>query len=79
MKRFTYHNRYGDDIMFEQTTPTTITMSGFEHYRFGEDFIDPSGGPFIKVGMDVGRYFHDNIERRVKSIEVIEGKITLLV
>mgnify|MGYP003334917059 FL=1 len=77
MKRATYHNRYGDNILFEEASPTAIIMSGFEHYRFGDDFIDPSGGPYIKVGMDVGRYFDDNIERRIKSIKVIEGKIIL--
>ena len=77
MKRATYHNRYGDNILFEEAGPTAIIMSGFEYYRFGDDFIDPSGGPYIKVGMDVGRYFDDNIERRIKSIKVIEGKIIL--
>lgn len=74
MKRVTYHNRYGDNIVFEETGPTTVTMSGFEHYRMGEDFIDPSGGPYIQIGTDVGRYFDDGKERRVKAINIIEGK-----
>ena len=65
-------NRYGDNIVFEETDSKLITMSGFDHYRSGSDFIDPSGGPYIKIGSDVGRYFEDNITRRVKSIQFIE-------
>jgi len=77
MKRATYHNRYGDNIVFEEAGPTAVIMTGFEHYRCGEDFIVPSGGPYIQIGTDIGRYFNDNIERRVKSIKVIEGKAVL--
>jgi hypothetical protein len=74
MKQVTYHNRYGDNIIFKEADPTTVIMYGFEYYRMGDDFIDPSGGPYIQIGTDIGRYFDDGKERRVKSIKVIEGK-----
>lgn len=77
MKRVIYNNRYGDNIVFEEAGPTVIIMYGFEHYSMGENFIDPSGGPYIQIGTDIGRYFNDNKERRVKSIKVIEGKTIL--
>jgi hypothetical protein len=59
-------------------------MIGGEYYRIGynEDktinFVDPSGGPFIQVGTELGRYFEDGIERKIKSINIIEGKKYLL-
>ena len=79
MKQTKYNNRYGDDIVFTELSKTEIVMSGFEHYRWGDDFIDPSGGPFIKVGIDIGVYFNDKKERKVKAIDVKEGKIILVV
>ena len=33
------------------------------------DMVDPSGGPYITVGMNVGRYFDDNITRQVQEIK----------
>jgi len=31
--------------------------------------VDPSGGPYINVGMNLGRYFNDNIHREVQEIK----------
>lgn len=72
MKRATYHNRYGDNLVFEELNENEVQMSGFDHYRCGGDFIDPSGGPFIKIGTDVGRYFEDGKVRKVKAITITE-------
>jgi hypothetical protein len=83
MKIAKYINRYGDKIIFKEISENEIEMLGFEYFRSGLNenkettFIDPSGGPFISVGTDVGRYFEDGIERRIKSIERLEGKIIL--
>jgi hypothetical protein len=55
-------------------------MIGGEYYRIGynEDktinFVDPSGGPFIQEGTELGRYFGDGVERKIKSININEGK-----
>jgi len=79
MKQAKYNNRYGDDIIFTELSETEIEMSGFEYYRCGEDFIDPSGGPFIRIGTDVGRYFDDDKLRKVKAINVKNNKIILTI
>jgi hypothetical protein len=77
MKQTKYINRYGDKILFTEISPNEVEMSGFEYYRYGDDFVDPSGGPYISVGTDIGRYFEDGIERRVISVFISEEKIIL--
>ena len=76
MEQAKYHNRYGDEIIFKKINENQIEMIGGQYYRTGynEDgksimFIDPSGGPFIQIGTDLGRYFDDGVKRVVKSIE----------
>lgn len=75
MENAKYINRYGDEIIFKKINENQIQMIGGQYYRTGynEDetinFVDPSGGPFIQVGTDLGRYFGDGIKRVVKSIE----------
>jgi hypothetical protein len=67
MKKYT--NRYGDEFTFELNENGNIQWSGdFKHTRFGwkesEDnmtFVDPSGGPFISVGLDMGLYGLDGM------------------
>ena len=148
----TYHNRYGDNIVFEELDDKTIEMTGHsDHYRVGyaNDFseayeiysmeckaltepdmnllvedvkennlrpmtfqefaqhmtdtvhlkvepyyhywklvtpdlsrywmVDPSGGPYIAIGTDVGRYFDDSIQRRVMNIAIENNKFILTV
>ncbi len=153
----TYHNRYGDNIVFEEINDKTIEMTGYDqHYRVGyandyseayeiycmeckaltepdmnllvenvnendlrpmtyqefvqhmEDtihlpsdsktepyhhywkshvktdydrywMVDPSGGPYIAIGTDVGRYFDDSIQRRVMNIAIEKNKFILTV
>ena len=71
----TYQNRYGDDIIFEKLDDNTIKMSGFKYFRTGYNndktiyFVDPSGGPFIQIGTNVGRYFGGGNSMIVKLIE----------
>ena len=75
MKNVSYTNRYGDEIIFKEINENQIQMLGGDHYRIGYnedetiDFVDPSGGPFIQVGTDLGRYFGDGVKRVIKSIE----------
>ena len=75
MENAEYINRYGDKITFQHINENQIQMLGGEYYRTGYnedetiDFVDPSGGPFIQVGTDLGRYFDDGVKRVVKSIE----------
>ena len=59
-------NRYGDEYQFEKVGETTYTISGdLKYWRYGGKegqeridlndlgFVDPSGGPFISVGMSI--------------------------
>ena len=82
----TYFNRYGDNIIFEKIDSNTIKMSGFIYSRtgFNEDgskieFIDPAGGPFLAVGMNLCRYFNTKKEIIIKSIERTDGGAVLTV
>ena len=82
MKTAKYINRYGDAIIFKEINENQIQMIGGDYYRTGYNqdgtinFVDPSGGPFIQEGTDLGRYFEDGVKRVVKSIIINEdGKI----
>ena len=59
-------NRYGDEYTFESVNENTYTIKGdLKYWRFGGregqeqmdlsdlGFVDPSGGPFIEVGMKI--------------------------
>lgn len=37
--------------------------------------VDPSGGPYIALGSDVGRYFEDGVSRFVVEIDIAKTKI----
>lgn len=46
-----YRNRYGDVYTFTKQEDGNVLWEGdFEFMRSGDDFIDPSGGPYIKIG-----------------------------
>jgi len=59
-------NRYGDEYAFEQVDENTFTITGnLQYWRYGGregqehldlsdlGFVDPSGGPFIELGMKI--------------------------
>lgn len=59
-------NRYGDEYEFKQLDENTATIVGdLKYWRYGgkegqehlDDsnlgFVDPSGGPFIQIGMKI--------------------------
>jgi len=56
-----YKNRYNDVYTFTKQEDGNVLMEGkFEWMRAGGDFIDPSGGPFIKVGQMLSRIIYDD-------------------
>jgi hypothetical protein len=76
---YKFINRYGDEITFIKEGDE-IEMKGGDYYRYLFDVdgdgnfvaynaIDPSGGPFVNVGMDMG-YIHEDLKGMV--IEKIE-------
>lgn len=82
MKKVTYNNRYGDNIIFEQID-NEIHMSGFnmEWIRVGYDdeknitMIDPAGGPYLSIGMNLGLYFNDKRSSIIENIKIEENKV----
>ena len=59
-------NRYGDEYSFSQVDKNTYTIVGnLKYWRYGGregqeqmdfadlGFVDPSGGPFIELGMSI--------------------------
>ena len=59
-------NRYGDEYRFEKVDENTYTIVGdLKYWRYGGregqekmdlgdlGFVDPSGGPFIELGMNI--------------------------
>ena len=130
MKKVTYKNRYGDNIVFEQVSSKKVKMSGYsEYYRIGwpnnyevayftyledqqginddplypEEFVkelfkgdwwspeqnplykyhklvtadrdrinmfDPSGGPYLTIGDDLGLFWEDRTPRIIEKIEL---------
>ena len=80
----TYYNRYGDNRVFEKTENNTVEMSNHNYLRIGynEDgtaieFVDPAGGPFIGVGMNIGTYFESKEKMIIESIELKDETIIL--
>ena len=56
-----YNNRYNDVYTFTKQEDGNVLMEGkFEWMRAGGDFIDPSGGPFIKVGQMLSHIIYDD-------------------
>lgn len=64
MKTVIYKNRYNDSIEFSGVDDYKVYMKGGEYYRFaslGESWnklsmTDPSGGPYITRGCNMGRF-----------------------
>ena len=70
-------NRYGDEYSFNKVNENTYTIVGdLKYWRYGGregqeqmdfsdlGFVDPSGGPFIEVGMKIGG-------RKITKISVV--------
>ena len=62
MKKYT--NRYGNEFTFERNKKGNIDWNGnFQYCRFSFDksptditMVDPSGGPYLEVGMYMDRF-----------------------
>ena len=69
-----YTNRYGDVYTFTKQEDGNVLMEGkFEWMRSGDDFIDPSGGPFIKKGQMLSHIVYgDDLNVIVESFERID-------
>lgn len=52
MTKIKWRNRYGNTVTFRRINKNTwlFDVDNEWPWRFGGDFVDPSGGPFIGVG-----------------------------
>jgi hypothetical protein len=69
-----YTNRYGDVYTFTKQEDGNVLWEGkFEHMRAGDDFIDPSGGPFIAKGQMLSHIIHgDEMNVIVESFQRVD-------
>ena len=69
-----YRNRYGDEYTFTKQKDGNVLWEGdFEYIRAGDDFIDPSGGPFIRVGQMLSHIiWFDEFNVIIESFERVD-------
>ena len=75
-----YRNRYGDNYKFTKQEDGNVLWEGdFEYSRFGYDkdpkdpiYVDPSGGPFIKVGQMLCHVIGGEINDIVDGFERVD-------
>ena len=80
---YKFINRYGNEILFIKEGDS-FEMKGGDYYRYlfnvddegnflNYNAIDPSGGPFISVGMDM-EYVHEDLKGLVIESIVRNGE-----
>ena len=83
MKKIKLPNRYGDKNYLEEVEPNKYKLvldSNSGNLRFGfieenyHEYVDPSGGPFMKVGQEI-----PGVEGVLAEIEVVNGKGIFLI
>ena len=74
-----YRNRYGDNYKFTKQKDGNVLWEGdFEYIRAGDDFIDPSGGPFIQIGQMLSHIIHDtDFNVIVEGFTNVDGNILI--
>lgn len=73
-KKVAYENRYGDVYTFTKQEDGNVLWEGnFEHMRAGDNFIDPAGGPYLKVGQMLSHIiWFDEFNVIVESFERVD-------
>lgn len=74
-----YRNRYGDEQTFTKQEDGNVLWEGdFEYIRSGHDFIDPSGGPFLKIGQILSHTIHgDEMDVIIEGFTNIKNGILI--
>jgi len=74
-----YKNRYGDVFTFTLTEKGILWEGNFEFHRFGWDddpnvivMVDPSGGPYLSVGQDMGLFDPEWRGMKISGFEVVK-------
>lgn len=66
----------------EVVSDTDEFHSYTKHVTYDPDnlnMVDPSGGPCIFIDTNLGQFFEDGIERRVKSIKLEDKKVVFYI
>jgi hypothetical protein len=73
-----YINRLRDKITFNDDGQGNVFMYGGKWMRFGfkenpdtVTMVDPSGGPYLELGADLGYFFGDDLSRIVTAIHFL--------
>jgi hypothetical protein len=75
-----YNNRYNDVYTFTKQEDGNVLMEGkFEWMRVGGDFIDPSGGPFIKVGQMLSHIIYDGAAIIGPTVLLLQDEFNVIV
>jgi hypothetical protein len=76
-----YYNRTRDEIVFDDDGNGSVLMHGGKWMRFGFKenpdeitMVDPSGGPYIALGSDLGYFFEDGLKRIVTAIHFLNDE-----
>lgn len=80
MNAQTYKNRYGDVFTFTPDNDGNLLWEGdFKYHRVGFEesennlnMVDPSGGPYIDIGTDMGRFHKDMVGKSVTGFVPID-------
>ena len=80
MNKETYKNRYGDVFTFTPDEDGNILWEGdFQYCRFGFEespdnlnMVDPSGGPYIDMGTDMGLFHTEMKGKKVTGFVPID-------
>jgi len=79
MVKCKFRNRYGDEYTFTKQEDGSVLWEGdFEYIRAGDDFIDPSGGPFIRIGQMLSHIIYDtDFNVIVEGFTNVDGNILI--
>ncbi len=79
MVKCKFRNRYGDEYTFTKQKDGNVLWEGdFEYIRAGDDFIDPSGGPFIRIGQMLSHIIYDtDFNVIVEGFTNVDGNILI--
>jgi hypothetical protein len=65
-----WRNRYRELVTFRRISPTAwlFDCDTDGHWRYGTTFVDPSGGPFVAVGMVLSDLHPELPDEKIVSV-----------
>jgi predicted metal-binding protein len=73
-------------MSYQEFTHEVENNENYRHYlkhaksdKTRYSMVDPSGGPYIALGTNIGRYFDDGVKRIVEEIQFDQDKIIFTV